>query len=236
MTMSNPNHSRLATAILAFALPLCAIGQETSTHGSGLEGLVGTWDLAGQSPYGDLLHILVVSADGTATYQSNGETAPVTDLEIDDNQVRFSMTVFGGPAGSYQLAFAGSFDEEALTGDVLSNGSSFAPVKAPRQADFSGLIGTWELTGTSQFGPLEHRLIVSADGTATYTSGGEVSDVRNLEINGSDVRFEMTVWGGPGSYEVSFVGSFNEEGLEGEMLTSDGQSFAPLRAPRHADI
>lgn len=129
---------RLATAILlASTLPMCtatglAALEAEGAGGSGLAGLVGTWKLAGESRYGDLLHILVVVADGTATYESNGEVSEVTNLEIDGHEVRFDMTVFGGP-GSYEMAFAGSYDNDALTGDILSNSSSFASVRAPRQ-------------------------------------------------------------------------------------------------------
>jgi len=139
--------------------------------------------------------------------------------------------VFGGP-GSYDLAFAGSIDAEGLTGDILSNGGSFASVNAPRRPDLSGLIGVWKLTGTSQYGPMEHELVVAADGTATYASNGEVSDVTDLEIDGDKVRFDMTVWGGPGSYDMSFAGSFDEAGLTGDLLTGEGDSFAILTAPR----
>ena len=228
---------RLATAILlASTFPIyAAIGVATleaeETGGSGLEGLVGTWELAGESRYGDLLHVLVVAADGTATYESGGEVADVTQLEIDGNKVRFNMTVFGGP-GSYELAFEGSYDDNALTGDILSSGASFASVRAPRVADeYSILVGTWTLTGSSQYGPLEHTLVVAADGTATYASSGEVSEVRNLEIDADKVRFEMTVWGGHNSYEMTFEGDFDEARLTGDILTN-GASFATLTAPR----
>ena len=223
---------RFVTVILiASLLPIGAAAQEpVEQKASGLEGLVGTWKLRGESRYGELLHILVVASDGTASYESSGEVADVTNLEIDGNKVRFDMTVFGGP-GSYELAFAGSYDDEVLTGDILSNGASFAAMKARRRPDVSGLIGTWKLTGSSQFGPMEHELVVAADGTATYASNGEVSTVTNLSIDGNMVRFDMTVWGGPGSYDVAFEGSFDEAGLTGDILTSGG-SFATLTAPR----
>lgn len=233
MPKSLNNLFRLTAALLlASTLPVHAAAFEAEEAGSaGLGGLVGRWELAGESRYGDLLHILVVASDGSATYESGGEVAEVTNLEIDGNKVRFNMTVFGGP-GSYELAFEGSYDDNALTGDILSSGASFASVRAPRVADeYSGLLGTWTLTGSSQYGPLEHTLVVAADGTATYASSGEVSEVRNLEIDANKVRFDMTVWGGPNSYEMTFEGDFDEARLVGDILTN-GASFATLTAPR----
>ena len=99
------------------------------------------------------------------------------------------------------------------------------------QEGLDALVGTWNLSGDSPFGTLEHQLVVTADGEATYGSNGEVSDVRGLEIDGEKVRFEMTVYGGPSSYEMSFAGTVDDERLTGEIIGSSG-SFATLSAKR----
>ena len=114
-----------------FVAESAADGGCSSLEGPNHEGLVGTWKLTGESPYGILEHELVVGADGKATYESAGQVSEVTNLEIEGNKVRFLMTVFGGPT-SYDVAFEGTFDEDGLTGDILTGGSSFATLRATR--------------------------------------------------------------------------------------------------------
>ncbi len=109
-----------------------AAEDSSGSFGDGLDGLIGTWNLSGESPYGPLEHKLVVTADGKATYESRGEVSEVTNLEIDGNKVSFEMTIFGGP-NSYDVAFEGTFDDDGLTGDILSGGGSFATLKAARE-------------------------------------------------------------------------------------------------------
>ncbi len=118
----------------------------------------------------------------------------------------------------------------ALVASLLAVGApAVARDDAPQGLD--ALIGTWKLTGDSPVGTLEHELVVEADGSATYESSGQVSEVRNLEVDGDEVAFEMTVYGGHNSYEMTFAGRVDEAGLEGELLGSSG-SFATLTAAR----
>ena len=49
---------------------------------------------------------------------------------------------------------------------------------------------------------------------------------------GDKISFEMTVFGGPNSYEMAFEGTFDDEGLTGELLRSGGGSFATPTAAR----
>ena len=196
----------------------------------GLDGLVGVWKLKGESQFGLMEYTLTVTADGKATYESSEGSSEVTHLVIEGNKVDFEMTTFGG-GNSYDVAFKGSFDDDGLRGDVISNGSSFVALKAPRTRDFDIMVGTWNLTGESQFGPMAHTLIVTSDGTFTYESEGQTSEVSNLKIDGNSVSFDMTVYGGGNVYDVAFEGSFGDEGLAGDVMTN-GSSFSRLNAPR----
>ncbi len=112
--------------------PSSSVEDSSGSFGNGLDGLIGTWKLTGESPYGPLEHTLVVTGDGKATYESRGEVSAVTNLEIDGNRVSFEMTVFGGP-NSYDVAFEGSFNDEGLTGDIIIGGGSFATLSAVRE-------------------------------------------------------------------------------------------------------
>jgi hypothetical protein len=110
-------------------------------------------------------------------------------------------------------------------------GSRAEPSAHDAPAGLAALIGTWRLTGDSPYGALEHVLVVREDGSATYESTGQVSEVRNLAVLGDMIAFEMTVYGGPNSYEMSFSGGVDEAGLTGELTGSTG-SFATLTAAR----
>ena len=112
---------------------------------------------------------------------------------------------------------------------------AFAEAASPDSTGgIDALVGTWTLRGDSRYGPLEHQLVVAADGTATYESNGDVSDVRALEIEGDSVRFEMTVFGGPSNYEMSFAGTLDGNRLMGELVGRTG-NFATLEAIREED-
>lgn len=196
----------------------------------GIKGLVGSWDLKGESRVGLMEHKLVVTADGKATYESSGRVSEVTNLVIAGNEINFDVTTYGG-GNSYDVAFIGSFDDEGLRGDIISNGASFVTLKAPRARDIGIMVGTWDLTGESQYGPMDHKLVVTSDGKFRYESEGQVSEVSNLKIDGNSVSFEMTVYGGGNAYDVAFQGSFGDDGLTGDVMTN-GTSFALLKAPK----
>ena len=198
--------------------------------GSGFEGLIGTWKLTGESQFGPMEHTLIASPGGKITYESSGQVSEATNLKVEGNTISFDVTTYGG-GNSYDVAFKGSFDDDGLRGDVISNGSSFVALKAPRTRDFDIMVGTWNLTGESQFGPMVHTLIVTSDGTFTYESEGQTSEVSNLKIDGNSVSFDMTVYGGGNVYDVAFEGSFGDEGLAGDVMTN-GSSFSRLNAPR----
>jgi len=198
----------------------------------GIDGLVGTWNLTGESQFGPMEHTLIATPDGKITYESSGQTEEATNIEIDGATIAFDITTHGG-GGSYDVAFQGSFDDTTLTGDIISNGSSFVTLTAPRQSNIAHAIGTWNLTGESRYGPVQHTLIITPDGAHTYESGGEISDVTNLEIDATAIRFNMTIFGGGNAYPLSFEGAFNEDGLSGDVISAGGDSFSSVKAPRN---
>ena len=199
--------------------------------GSGFEGLIGTWKLTGESQFGPMEHTLIASPGGKITYESSGQVSEATNIKVEGNTISFDVTTYGG-GNSYDVAFQGSFDDKGLTGDIISNGSSFVSLTAPRENAMAQLVGTWVLTGESRYGPLKHKLIVTSDGTPTYESGGQVSDVTNIEIDGDAIRFNMTIFGGGNAYPLSFEGVFNDDGLTGDII-SNGSSFSAVKAPRN---
>jgi hypothetical protein len=56
----------------------------------------------------------------------------LSNVKIDGSNISFNMTIFGG-GSSYDVGFEGAFDGDKLTGDVISNGSSFAEVTASKE-------------------------------------------------------------------------------------------------------
>lgn len=199
--------------------------------GGGFEGLIGTWKLTGESQFGPMEHTLIATPDGKITYESSGQSSEATNIKVEGNKISFDVTTFGG-GNSYDVAFEGKFDAKSLSGDIISNGSSFVSLTAPRQSNIALLIGTWVLAGESRYGDLEHTLIIAPDGTHTYESGGQVSDVTNLEIDGNAIQFNMTIFGGGNAYPLSFEGVIDEDGLTGDIISTGGDSFAAVKAPR----
>jgi len=197
---------------------------------TGIPDLVGTWKLVGESQFGTLEHTFVLNEDGTGTYASSGESSDISNLKVEGKKVTFDMTVYGGPQ-PYPVAFDGAYDADALTGDMISQGSSFAKLTAPRAKGLAQWAGVWKLVGESRYGPLEHVLTIASDGKAKYASGGDVSDVSNVKIDGSKIDFNMTVFGGGGSYDVAFTGKFDGDDLNGDVMTS-GASFAAVKASK----
>ena len=194
----------------------------TRGGGSGDVGLAGNWTLQVDSQLGDNEREFNVADDMTAVYVVEGEEFEVEDLELDGDAVTFSVTL-SLQGQEAMLDFEGELDGDSLTGELFMDGNSVAEVDGSRAGGGGGITpGVYALTVDSQIGEFQHKLTVNDDGSMVYESDGEETEPTNVEVEGSDVYFEVTVNADGQSFDLEFEGAFEDGKLEGEFLLDGG--------------
>lgn len=93
------------------------------------------------------------------------------------------------------------FEVEGFSGDMKT-----AAITPPDH-----LVGKWTLDAESALGPLSQELEVSKEGTLSFQSDGQASEIRNFKAQGDSVSFDVTIQG----YDVTFKGTVNGDSIEG---------------------
>ncbi len=205
----------------AFTTPAGELETNGTRGGGDAPGLAGNWKLMVDSQLGNNERALKVNKDMTAVYVANGEEFTVEDLALDGNAVTFAVTL-SLDGQEVPLEFKGTLDGNALTGELFMDGGSVAEVDGSRAGGGGIAPGVYSLTVDSQIGEFQHTLTVNEDGTMVYESDGEESTPENVEIDGTDVSFAITVTADGTAYDLEFEGTFEDGKLEGEYLLDGG--------------
>lgn len=184
-------------------------------------GLAGNWKLMVDSQLGENERGLNVKDDMSAVYVAEGEEFEVEDLKLEGSDVTFSVTL-SLQGQDLALDFEGKLDGDSLTGELFMDGGSVAEVDGKLAGGGGIAPGVYALTVDSQIGEFQHKLTVNDDGSMVYESDGEETTPENVEINGSDVMFDITLYADGTSYDLQFEGTFEGGKLEGEYLLDGG--------------
>jgi hypothetical protein len=194
------------------------------TRGGGSDdaGLAGSWILQVDSQLGENERGLNIADDMTAVYVADGEEFEVEDLDLDGDTVTFAVTL-ELQGQELTLDFEGELDGNSLVGELFMDGSSVAEVEGSRAGGGGGIApGEYALTVDSQIGEFQHKLTVNDDGSMIYESDGEETEPTNVEVDGTEVYFEVTVNADGQSFDLEFEGTFEDGSLEGEFLLDGG--------------
>jgi len=205
----------------AFSTPAGDMETNGTRGGGSGGGLAGSWTLMVDSQLGKNERGLTVKDDMTAVYVAEEEEFEVEDLKLDGSAVTFSVTL-SLQGQEVALDFEGKLDGDSLTGELFMDGGSVAEVDGSRAGGGGIAPGVYALTVDSQIGEFQNKLTVNDDGSMVYESDGEETTPENVEINGSDVAFDITVYADGTPYELSFEGTFEDGKLEGEYLLDGG--------------
>ncbi len=142
----------------------------------------------------------------------------VSDVKFEDGKLTFTRkskiedmefeSTYEGTVKGDELV--GTLKSEM--GDIQINGKRFG----------TALIGTWELTTTSDFGTRTSMLVVDPDMTGTYeTFGGEVP-VKDLKLDGDQVTFGIEMGFGDRTFKMDFKGKMEDKTIKGQMTSDRG--------------
>ncbi|MBN2181602.1 MAG: hypothetical protein JW715_06790 [Sedimentisphaerales bacterium] len=99
-------------------------------------------------------------------------------------------------------------------GDIQANGKRFG----------AELIGTWEMTTTSDFGTRTSMMVVEPDLTGYYESFGGETPMTNLKLENGQLTFKLVMGGGDMTFEMSFKGKLDGKTIKGQMDSERGAS------------
>jgi hypothetical protein len=189
--------------------------------------LIGKWDLTTTSQErGPRPGMLVVFPDLSGRYETFGGEIPVKEIQLDGNNVAFSVEAGFGDQ-SFTLDFKAKIDGKSLTGEVVSPRGSRAvtgkKVEAPAPEP-SPIVGTWELTREGRDGQRTAKLVIKEDMTASYAHGPDAApvSVADLRFEGGELSFKVTVKRGERDVALEFKGKVEGTALKGQLTTPRG--------------
>ena len=114
--MSSKSILNIAVALVLISLMVGMSGCGAELAGkAGSGALVGTWELTTESERGTRTRELVINDDLSGIYKSRNREFPVTDLTVEDDQVRFNLDMSFGER-DFVLEFAGTLEGDSLNG------------------------------------------------------------------------------------------------------------------------
>jgi len=197
---------------------------------------VGKWDVNVDMGGTPMEATLDVYANDDGTY-GGVLNSPLGELELESvayspgETLSFSETIGEGDT-AISFSFEGKFTSpDAFEGTLNSESLGVLPVKATRAPDVSPLAGIWDITSESQLGTLERQLVVYRDGTGKYVSDEDIFWISDLEANGADVSFDVTVSADGQELPLTFEGMQDADSLTGDFFM-DGSDVADVTGVR----
>ncbi|MEN6309081.1 MAG: hypothetical protein ABFD91_15140 [Anaerohalosphaeraceae bacterium] len=188
--------------------------------------VVGNWEIKTQRGDQTMVSTLMVSQDKEGKFlvtwkSQRGETA-ATDVAYNDGKLTFKRTMparqrEGQDAQAQPAQPRESTYELTAKGDTISGIIKSQRGENPIEGKLVGgaIIGTWELTITSERGDRTQWLIVFPDMTALY---GPIA-VEKIALEEKNVNFTAKISFGERSFENQFKGQLDGDKLTGEMTS-----------------
>ena len=121
----------------------------------------------------------------------------------------------------FETTCEGEIKGDVFTGTMKSEMGD-SPVKGKRFG--TELIGTWEMTTTSDFGTRTSMMMIEPDMTGYYESFGGEIPMKNLKLEGSQVTFKLEMGFGDMTFEMDFKGKLDGKTIKGQMDSERGTS------------
>lgn len=183
--------------------------------------LIGAWEFTTTSERGTQTSRLFIDPDLTGSYRMFFGRVPIQDLTLEANQVSFVVKM-GPPDQQFSLDFSGMLDGKSLEGEFTTSRGDSMKAVGKKIEPASALIGTWELTSETPRGTRTNTLTIKDDLTGTYKMRDNEFAVSDLQIDGDQVRFKVTLTFQDREVPLEFKGKLDGETLTGEMITSQG--------------
>jgi hypothetical protein len=142
----------------------------------------------------------------------------VSNVEFKDNTLSFARKTKIEDR-EFESTYAGTLKGDALAGKFKSQRGE---VEANAQRVGGALIGTWELTTTTDQGTRTSTLRICPDLTGRYELFGGELPIKDLKLEGNDVAFAVDMNFGQQSSTLTFKGTLDGKTLKGEVTSPRG--------------
>ena len=223
-----PTLVKCLASCLAFVVTAAALAQA--------ENAVGAWkiniDMGGTPIPADL--VVKDNGDGTLSGTLVGPPGEIVleKITFEGNKLSFTQSVEMGGETPVEFKFNGTIEGDKVTGMLASEMMGEMAVTGTRGGAESNPVASGEIYALeidSPLGLLEHKLIVSQDGTAAhYEQDGETAKLENFKMADNKMTFPLTIQ----TYAVTMELTKEGENITGDVML-DGESVATVTG-KHA--
>lgn len=185
---------------------------------------LGQWDISFTVMDRDINARLIVSQTKDGKLESKWTSEPgehkISNVKFEDGKISFTRNSKIEDF-EFESNYEGTVKGNELTGmmksemgDIEANGKRFG----------AALIGTWELTTTSDFGTRTSMMTIDPDMTGYYESFGGEIPIKNLKLEGNQVTFKIEMGFGDQTFEMNFKGKLDGKTIKGQMDSDRGTS------------
>lgn len=153
----------------------------------------------------------------------------ISEMKFQDGKLTFKRK---SSIEGYELesTFSGTIKGNEMTGTLKSD---LGDVEAKGTRCGTALIGTWEMTATTDYGIFKNIFAVDIDMTGTYELFGSEIPVKNMKLEGDQLAFEVETEFGIMSYKGKLDGKTIKGKIESDYGTSDvtGKKMEKAKTP-----
>ena len=184
----------------------------------------GQWDMQYKIGDRDVTGRLAMAqkADGSleGKWTSQRGESTISNVKSQDGKLSFDRTSsFNG--NEFKSSFEGTVQGDKLTGVFKSERGE---IEATGQRFGAALIGTWELTLTSERGTFPGRLMINPDLSGRYEFFGMEIPTKTLQFEGDQLAFTVEMGFGDQVSEMTFKGKVDGKSLKGQTTSTWGTS------------
>ena len=185
---------------------------------------LGRWDVNFKVMDQDISASLIVSQTKEGALEGKWTSEPgehkISNLKFQDGKISFTRN-----SKIEELEFASSF-EGTIKGDELTGTmkSEMGDIPVSGKRFGTALIGTWELTTTSDFGTMTNMMVIDGDMTGSYESFGGEAPMKDLKLEGNQLTFKLELGFGEMTFNMDFKGTMDGKTIKGQMNSDRGTS------------
>jgi hypothetical protein len=189
-----------------------------------LPAVLGQWDMQYRIGERDITGRLAISQkpDGSleGKWTSPRGESTISNVKSQEGRLTFDRTSsYNG--NEYKSSFEGTVQGDKLAGNFKSERGE---MPATGQRFGAALIGTWELTVTSERGTRTSLLMIYPDLTGRFEFFGGEIPFKNLKYEGDQLTFGMEMAFGDRTFTMDFQGKVDGKTLKGQLTSSQGTS------------
>ncbi|MBI4606340.1 MAG: hypothetical protein HY721_30615 [Planctomycetes bacterium] len=183
---------------------------------------LGRWDLKYAIGDREISATLAVSAGPGGALEAKWTTETgehvVSDVKLEGGKLSLARKSKIGER-EFESTYEGKVDGNKLTGIIKGQ---LGEIPASGQRVGGDLVGTWELTTTTERGTRTSTLVVQGDLTARYELFGGEIPIKDIKLEGGQVTFSAEAGFGDQSFKLEFKGKLEGTTLKGTFTTPRG--------------